>query len=120
MPATLLNRSCTKRVSDLRGNGSIREDDDHTPWFTSAGVGEIPIEVVPRRSAEQWMQAYHEAHKDDPEYQKEQEQRRARWGSPSKQQRKKWMESRNPDEMARFFRYMGKMMARAGQTGGRT
>jgi hypothetical protein len=27
------------------------------------------------------------------------------------------MESRNPDEMARFFRYMGKMMARAGQRG---
>ena len=39
----------------------IEEDAEHRPWFTSEGVGEIPIEVVPRTSADQWIQVYHEA-----------------------------------------------------------
>jgi NRPS condensation-like uncharacterized protein len=39
----------------------IEEDAEGRPWFTSQGVGEIPIEVVPRASADQWMQVYHEA-----------------------------------------------------------
>jgi NRPS condensation-like uncharacterized protein len=39
----------------------IEEDDEHQPWLTSEGVGEIPIEVVPRTSADRWIQVYHEA-----------------------------------------------------------
>jgi hypothetical protein len=39
----------------------IEDDADHQPWFTSEGVGEIPIKVVPRTSADQWIQVYHEA-----------------------------------------------------------
>jgi NRPS condensation-like uncharacterized protein len=36
----------------------IREDDDHVPWFTSEGVGEIPVEVVPRKSDDHWLQVH--------------------------------------------------------------
>jgi NRPS condensation-like uncharacterized protein len=39
----------------------VEEDAEHRSWFTSQGVGEIPIEVVPRTSADQWIQVYHEA-----------------------------------------------------------
>jgi len=39
----------------------IEEDADHRPWFTSEGAQEIPIQVVPRESADQWIQVYHEA-----------------------------------------------------------
>jgi NRPS condensation-like uncharacterized protein len=39
----------------------IAEDSDHDLWFTSEGAGEIPIEVVPRESEEQWIQVFHEA-----------------------------------------------------------
>jgi NRPS condensation-like uncharacterized protein len=39
----------------------IEDDAEHRPWFTSEGVGEIPIEVVSRTSADQWIQVYHEA-----------------------------------------------------------
>ena len=39
----------------------IEEDDQHRPWFTSEGAGDIPIEVVPRVSGDQWIEVYHQA-----------------------------------------------------------
>lgn len=39
----------------------IQEDDSHVPWFTSDGVGEIQIELVPRKSADHWIQVAHES-----------------------------------------------------------
>lgn len=41
----------------------IKEDQDHVPWFTSEGVGEIPVEVVPRESDEHWIEVQQEAAK---------------------------------------------------------
>ncbi len=34
----------------------IKLDDDNIPWFTSEGVKEIPIDIVPRNSDDQWVQ----------------------------------------------------------------
>jgi NRPS condensation-like uncharacterized protein len=39
----------------------IYEDNDHTLWFTSEGVKEIPIEIVTREADEHWIEVYHEA-----------------------------------------------------------
>ena len=39
----------------------IEEDAEGRPWFTSEGVGEIAIQVVPRTSGDRWIQVYHEA-----------------------------------------------------------
>ena len=39
----------------------IVEDSDHDLWFTSEGAGEIPIEIVPRESADHWIQVFHAA-----------------------------------------------------------
>jgi hypothetical protein len=39
----------------------IKEDPDHVPWFTSEGVGEIPVAVVPRESDEHWIKVHQEA-----------------------------------------------------------
>ncbi len=39
----------------------IREDNDHAPWFTSEGVKEIPVEIVPRESHDQWIEVHQEA-----------------------------------------------------------
>jgi hypothetical protein len=41
----------------------IQEDDDHTPWFTSEGVGEIPVEIVQRDSDDHWIQVHQDASK---------------------------------------------------------
>ena len=38
----------------------IKDDDDHHPWFTSEGAGEIPVIVVPRESDDHWIKVYHE------------------------------------------------------------
>jgi NRPS condensation-like uncharacterized protein len=38
----------------------IREDDDHNPWFTSEGAGEIPVKIVPRESDDHWIHVYHD------------------------------------------------------------
>jgi len=38
----------------------IEEDAEHRPWFTSQSVDKIPIQVVPRTSADQWIQVYHD------------------------------------------------------------
>ncbi|NIO07880.1 MAG: hypothetical protein GTO40_07695, partial [Deltaproteobacteria bacterium] len=40
-----------------------QEDDDHAQWFTSAGAQEIPIEVVPRTSENDWIKIHAEASK---------------------------------------------------------
>jgi NRPS condensation-like uncharacterized protein len=39
----------------------MKEDMDHNLWFTSEGVKEIPVEIVPRKSDDHWMQVFHEA-----------------------------------------------------------
>jgi len=33
----------------------IVDDEDHVPWFTSQGVGAIPVQIVPRVSDDQWI-----------------------------------------------------------------
>ena len=39
----------------------IKQDNDHNPWFTSEGVKEIPVEIVPRDSGDHWIKVYKEA-----------------------------------------------------------
>jgi NRPS condensation-like uncharacterized protein len=39
----------------------IETDADHTPWFTSEGVQEIPIAIVPRESEDDWVKIHAEA-----------------------------------------------------------
>jgi NRPS condensation-like uncharacterized protein len=39
----------------------IKEDDDHTLWFSSAGVQAIPVEIVPRNSKDDWIKVHAEA-----------------------------------------------------------
>lgn len=41
----------------------IKEDRDHTPWFTSEGVKGIPIEIVARESGDDWIKVHAEASK---------------------------------------------------------
>ncbi len=92
-----------------------------------AATSEEEKTAVIDRHLDEWiefqeeMRAYHEAHKDDPEYQKEMAQAGQRqggnWTPPSRDERKQRMESRNPDETVRFFRYFGQMMQRANERG---
>lgn len=44
-------------------NVRIREDHDHGQWFTSEGVQEVPIEIVPRESESDWIRIHAEASK---------------------------------------------------------
>jgi NRPS condensation-like uncharacterized protein len=39
----------------------INDDNDHAQWFTSEGVKEIPVEVVPRNSEHDWIKIHAEA-----------------------------------------------------------
>ena len=41
----------------------IEEDRDRNPWFTSEGVKEIPVEIVPRESDNHWIKVSQEAGK---------------------------------------------------------
>jgi NRPS condensation-like uncharacterized protein len=41
----------------------IKEDQEHELLFTSEGVGEIPIEVVPRKSQDDWIEIHAEVSK---------------------------------------------------------
>jgi hypothetical protein len=41
----------------------IRDDQNHAPWFTSEGVGDIPVEVVPREADDHWIKVHQEASK---------------------------------------------------------
>lgn len=36
----------------------LKDDQGHTPWFTSAGVQEIPIQIVPRKSEHDWIKIH--------------------------------------------------------------
>ena len=48
-----------RRHTNLRVR--IKEDGNHDAWFTSEGVIEIPVEIVPRESDDHWIQVFHEA-----------------------------------------------------------
>jgi hypothetical protein len=39
----------------------IKVDDDHEHWFTSQGVHEIPIEIIPRKSQRDWIKIHADA-----------------------------------------------------------
>ena len=39
----------------------IKEDNDHVPWFTPEGVGEIPVDATPRESDDHWIKVHQEA-----------------------------------------------------------
>ena len=39
----------------------IKEDHEHDPWFTSERVQEIPIEIIPRKSDNDWIEVHAEA-----------------------------------------------------------
>lgn len=39
----------------------IKEDQNNVPWFTSEGVGEIPLEIVPRESDDHWIKVHQAA-----------------------------------------------------------
>ena len=39
----------------------IKEDVDHTPWFTSEGTKAIPVEIVSRESDDHWIKVYKKA-----------------------------------------------------------
>ena len=41
----------------------IKDDADHIQWFTSQGVRDIPIDVVPRDSENDWIAIHGEASK---------------------------------------------------------
>jgi len=41
----------------------IKDDKDHTQWFTSEGIQGIPIEIVSRKSANDWINIHAEASK---------------------------------------------------------
>ncbi|MES0344016.1 MAG: condensation domain-containing protein [Anaerolineales bacterium] len=41
----------------------IKDDNEHAQWFTSDGVQEIPIEIVPRKSENDWIKIHAEASK---------------------------------------------------------
>jgi NRPS condensation-like uncharacterized protein len=41
----------------------IKDDHDHALWFTSEGVQQIPIEIVPRKSENDWIKIHAEASK---------------------------------------------------------
>lgn len=56
-------KDAVSKVQQRHTNLRVRiiEDDNHIPRFTSEGVKEIPIEVVPRESDDHWILVYHEA-----------------------------------------------------------
>ena len=41
----------------------IKDETDHTQWFTSSGVQEIPIEIIPRKNENDWIKAHADASK---------------------------------------------------------
>ncbi len=48
----------------------IELDEEQTPWFTSEGVQEIPIEVIPRTNDDSWIEVYDKACKEPFEFDK--------------------------------------------------
>jgi NRPS condensation-like uncharacterized protein len=57
-----------QRHQNLRAR--IKEDSNHDLWFTSEGVGEIPIEIIPRESEDHWIKVHQDACKDPFEFEK--------------------------------------------------
>jgi NRPS condensation-like uncharacterized protein len=41
----------------------IKDDTDHSQWFTSDGVQEIPVEILPRESENDWIKIHADASK---------------------------------------------------------
>jgi NRPS condensation-like uncharacterized protein len=41
----------------------IKEDHEHALWFTSEGVQEIPIDIIPRKSENDWIKTHAKASK---------------------------------------------------------
>jgi hypothetical protein len=80
-------------------------------------------EEIMDRQLDEWqefmkkMRDYQEKNKDNPEYKEYQERQRARRNSPTKQERKEWMEGSSPERMGRMFQYWGQMRARAKERG---
>jgi NRPS condensation-like uncharacterized protein len=56
-------RNAVSKVQGRHPNLRVRiiEDEDHDPWFTSEGIKEIPVEVVPRESNEHWIKVVQES-----------------------------------------------------------
>lgn len=48
----------------------VEIDEENTPWFTSEGVGEIPIQVQPREGKDSWIKIYDEACKQPFDFEK--------------------------------------------------
>ena len=64
VPEDMLHHAVSKvqqRHTNLRVR--IREDQDHIPWFTSKGVGGIPVQVVERESDDHWIRLHQEIRK---------------------------------------------------------
>ena len=57
--------AAVEKVRQRHTNLRVRLEDDagHNPWLTSEGAGTIPIEVIPRTSADQWIQVVRETGK---------------------------------------------------------
>lgn len=51
-------RQAAAKVQQRHPNLRVRivQDERGDPWFTTEGSGEIPIEIVPRESADQWVE----------------------------------------------------------------
>jgi hypothetical protein len=56
-------RNAVARVRNKHPNlrVRIREDADRVPWFTARGAGDIPVEAVPRKSGDSWIDVHRAA-----------------------------------------------------------
>ncbi len=57
-----LLKNAVAKVQQRHPNLRVRimDDNDHVLWFTSDGVKEIPVKVVPRESDDHWIDVFHE------------------------------------------------------------
>ncbi len=49
----------------------FEDDDSHNPWLTAEGAGAIPLEVIPRESADHWVRVVTETGRVPFDYEKE-------------------------------------------------
>jgi len=56
-------RNAVSKIQQRHPNLRVRiiEDANHDPWFTSEGVKEIPVEIVPRKSDDYWIKVLQES-----------------------------------------------------------
>jgi len=56
-------RNAVSKVQGRHPNLRVRiiEDEDRNPWLTSEEVKEIPVEVIPRESDDQWIKVVQES-----------------------------------------------------------